>query len=81
MAKSDSEGDIADFNFEPCFPEHLRETMAKLPLRKQQLLYLDIFKPLDFYELLKNFKKSREGQPGKEPSSAGAENVADINEQ
>ena len=29
------------------FPEHLQETMSKLPL--EQRLYLDIFRPLDFY--------------------------------
>ena len=33
----------------PRFPEHLQETMSKLPLETQQRLYLDIFKPLDFY--------------------------------
>ena len=63
MAKSSNEGDIPEFDFEPRFPEHLRETMSKLPLRQQQLLYLDIFKPLDFYELLfKRFKESGEEQ-------------------
>ena len=36
----------------PRFPEHLQETMSKLPLETQQRLYLDIFKPLDFYELV-----------------------------
>lgn len=65
MAKSDNEGNIPEFNVEPRFPEHLRETMSKLSLRQQQLLYLDIFKPLDFNELLfqKCFKKSSEEQP------------------
>ena len=39
-------------NVVPRFPEHLKETMEKLPLDLQQRLYVDIFKPLDFYELL-----------------------------
>jgi len=47
-------------NVVPRFPKHLKETMETLPLEQQQQLYLDIFKPLDFYELLfeKHFKKT-----------------------
>ena len=45
-------------NFVPRFPEHVQETIAKRPLKKQQELYLDIYKHLDFYELLfEHFKK------------------------
>ena len=48
----------------PRFPEHLKEKMEELPLEQQRRLYLDIFKPLDFYELLFElyFKKSPEAQ-------------------
>ena len=83
MEKSDSEGDNPEFDFEPCFPEHLRETMATLSLREQQLLYLDIFKPLDFYELLfeKYFKKSSEEQPKTDEASESEVNVDHKNEQ
>ena len=45
----------------PRFPEHLQETMSKLPLETQQRLYLDIFKPLDFYELLFEYFKKNDG--------------------
>ena len=44
----------------PRFPEHLQETMSKLPLETQQRLYLDIFKPLDFYELLFEYFKEKD---------------------
>jgi len=33
-------------------PDDVREAMAKLTFEEKQSLYLDIFKPLDFYELL-----------------------------
>ena len=45
----------------PRFPEHLQETMSKLPLETQQRLYVDIFKPLDFYELLFEYFKEKDG--------------------
>ena len=45
----------------PRFPEHLQETMSKLPLETQQRLYLDIFKPVDFYELLFEYFKEKDG--------------------
>ena len=48
------------------FPEHLQETMSKLPLETQQRLYLDIFKPLDFYELLFEYFKEK---PRKTPAT------------
>lgn len=40
-------------------PDDVREAMAKLTFEEKQSLYLDIFKPLDFYELLfdRCFKK------------------------
>ena len=44
----------------PRFPEHLQETMSKLPLETQQRLYVDIFKPLDFYELLFEYFKEKD---------------------
>ena len=48
-------------NVVPRFPKHVQETMAELSLEQQQKLYLDIFKPLDFYELLfEHMKKTRE---------------------
>lgn len=48
-------------NVVPRFPAHVQETMAELSLEQQQKLYLDIFKPLDFYELLFEYmKKTRE---------------------
>ena len=33
-------------------PNDVREAMGKLTLEEKQSIYLDIFKPLDFYELL-----------------------------
>ena len=33
-------------------PNDVREAMSKLTFEEKQSIYLDIFKPLDFYELL-----------------------------
>ena len=43
-----------------CVPNDVMEAMADLSPEKKHSLYLDIFKPLDFYELLfqKNFKQN-----------------------
>lgn len=50
-------------NVVPRFPEHLTQTMEKLPLDLQQRFYAGIFKPLDFYELLfERLKKTGETQ-------------------
>ena len=40
-------------------PDDVREAMVKLTFEEKESLYLDIFKPLDFYELLfeRCFKK------------------------
>lgn len=76
MAKSGNECDSLDVASEPCFPEHVREKMAELSLEKQRLLYLDIFKPLDFYEILfeKYFNKTKEEKSTTETTT---ENTAD----
>ena len=46
-------------------PDDTRKAMAKLTLEEKQSLYLDIFKPLDFYELLfdRCFKNEDKCQP------------------
>ena len=46
-------------------PDDVRKAMAKLTLEEKQSLYLDIFKPLDFYELLfdRCFKNEDKCQP------------------
>ena len=66
-------------NVVPRFPEHVQETMAGLSLDQQQKLYLDIFKPLDFYELLfEYFKKAGETEsysPGKKGKSSDDQGV------
>jgi len=43
----------------------VREAMAKLTFEEKQSLYLDIFKPLDFYEVLfdRYFKNEDKCQP------------------
>ena len=46
-------------------PNDIRKAMAKLTFEEKQSLYLDIFKPLDFYELLfdRCFKTEDKCQP------------------
>ena len=46
-------------------PDDVRKAMAKLTLEEKLSLYLDIFKPLDFYELLfdRCFKTEDKCQP------------------
>lgn len=46
-------------------PNDVRKAMAKLTFEEKQSLYLDIFKPLDFYELLfdRCFKNEEKCQP------------------
>ena len=48
-----------------CIPDDVMEAMADLSPEKKYSLYLDIFKPLDFYELLfqGNFKENQQCQP------------------
>ena len=43
-------------------PSEVKESMAQLTTEKQQSLYVDIFKPLDFYELL--FERCFKSQNG-----------------
>lgn len=48
-----------------CIPADVMEAMANLSPEKKYSLYLDIFKPLDFYELLfqRYFKQNEQCQP------------------
>ena len=39
-------------NIRKCVPEDARKAMADMTFEQKQALFIDIFKPLDFYELL-----------------------------
>ena len=58
---SDPEMTLPDEIFQ-YLPSEVKESMAQLTTEKQQSLYLDIFKPLDFYELL--FERCFKSQNG-----------------
>ena len=58
---SDPEVTLPDEIFQ-YLPNDVKEAMGQLTIDKQQSLYLDIFKPLDFYELL--FERCFKSQNG-----------------
>ena len=59
VSQSDPENELEE-NIRKCVPEDARKAMADMTFEQKQALFLDIFKPLDFYELLfeKCFKEN-----------------------
>ena len=52
-----------------CIPDDVMEAMADLSPEKKYSLYLDIFKPLDIYELLRYYKQNEQSQPEKQSTA------------
>ena len=50
-SQSDKETELEE-NIRKCVPEDARKVMAGMTFEQKQALFLNIFKPLDFYELL-----------------------------
>lgn len=59
-----------EYRMRQCVSEEVMKATANLSNEKKYLLYLDIFKPLDFYELLfeRCFRKTAYRQPETESS-------------
>ena len=57
-----------EYRMRQCISEEAINALANLTYEKKYALYLDIFKPLDFYELLfkRRFKKTEYYQQEKE---------------
>ena len=60
-----------DPHMSQCVPDDVMEAMANLSPEKKYSLYMDIFKPLDFYELLfeRRFKQNELCQPETETTA------------
>ena len=53
-----------------CIPDDVMKAMANLTPEKKYSLYLDIFKPLDFYELLfERHSQNKQSQKGPETTA------------